>query len=242
MQATVKHLYLVLLPFRITPRMSKKHAEYNEKGFSLVELLVVLVLIVIVSTIAALSLSSNKLFAADAQALVIMDILQEARQKALTERKTLRVELNDTKKQIRLIDENDTTATSADDKIIRAVAFNPAVSVGTAPANVDPVLSVLPRAAAPVPEMSYRQTNYTLSANDSVKTLRFTKAGEVVDGGTDNLGAGAISSGTTVYVYNGARGGSSSVVRAITVSGVTASPQLFKCKLNGQGICALWSK
>ncbi|MDQ6787930.1 MAG: prepilin-type N-terminal cleavage/methylation domain-containing protein [Acidobacteriota bacterium] len=214
----------------------------SEQGFSLVELLIVIVIISILTTIAVLGTASTKLFAADNQALAITDILQEARQKALTERKTLRVELNDTKKQIRLIDENNTTSTAADDKIIRSSSFDPATSVGTKPANIDPVYSVLPQSGSPVPEMQYTQTNYLLSQNDQVKTLRFTKTGEVVDGGTDNLGTGAINTGATIYVYNGASGSKSSIVRAITLSGITAAAQLFKCQTNAQGICTSWAK
>ena len=222
--------------------MCKKHRRNSESGFSLIELLLVIILIAVVTTIAVMSLSANRLFAADNQALLIMDVLQTARQKALTERKTLRVELNDTKKQLRLIDENDTPATAADDKIIRSVPFNAAVSVGTAPQSVDPILSVLPPSGHPMPVVKFAQTNYPLSANDSVNTLRFTKTGEVVSGGTNNLGAGAVNTGATIYVYNGAAGSKSGVVRAITLSGITAAAQLFKCKTNTSGMCASWSK
>lgn len=205
------------------------------------ELLIVLILISILTTLAVMGLTSDKLFAADNQALLITDVLQEARLKSLTQRKTLRVELNETKRQIRLIDENGTND-SADDKVIRASGFDPATTVGAKPANVDPVYSILPQSSSPVPEIQYKKTNYALSQNDDVKTLRFTKTGEVVDGGTDNLGTGAIASGTTIFVYNGAKGSSSNVVRAITLSGVTAAAQLFKCKTNDAGICSSWTK
>lgn len=214
----------------------------SEQGFSLFELLIVIVLISILTAAAVLGTASTKLFAADNQALIITDILQEARQKALTERKTLRVELNDTKKLIRLIDENKTTSTASDDEIIRTKSFDPATSVGTRPGNIDPVNSVLPQSGSPVPEMQYTQTNYLLSENDNVKTLRFTPSGEVVDGGTDNLGTGAINTGATIYVYNGASGSQSNIVRAITLSGITAGAQLFKCQTDKQGICTSWAK
>lgn len=220
--------------------MKEKYTS-SQQGFSLLELLIVMIILSVLAGIVVLGTSSSKLYAADNQALAITDILQEARQKALTGRKTFRVELNDTKKQIRLIDENNTT-TAADDKIIRTSAFNPATTVGTPPANVDPVYSVLPQSGSPIPVIQYTQTNYPPSANDSVKTLRFTRTGEVVDGGTDNLGTGANNAGVAIYVYNGSVGSGSSIVRAITLSGITAATQLFKCKTDSKGICISWAK
>lgn len=221
--------------------MEKKSNLSSENGFSLVEVLIVIALLLILTTFAILSRGSTELFAADKQALAIMDVLQEARQKSLTQGQTLRVELNDTKKQIRLIDENNTAA-ATDDVIISSSNFNPLTTVGVKPANINTVGGILPPSSSPVPEIQYAQTTYAPSATDRVKTLRFLKTGEVVDAGTDNLGTGAISSGVTIYVYNGASGSRSSVVRAITLSGITASAQLFKCQTNGQGICTVWVK
>ena len=221
--------------------MEKTNALSFEKGFSLLELLIVIILIGVVTTFALLSNSAPRLFAADDQALKIIDILQEARQKALTQGQTLRVELNDTKKQIRVIDENNTTA-AADDKVLSSSDFNPLTTVGTRPSNINTVGGIVPQASSPIPEIQYTQTTYPLSATNRVKTLRFLKTGEVVDAGTDNLGTGALSSGVTIYVYNGASGSRSNVVRAITLSGITAVSQLFKCQTNSQGICTVWVK
>ena len=221
--------------------MEQKYYLSSEQGFSLIELLVAIILLAVLATFAFLGTSSNKLFAADTQAMAIMDVLQEARQKALTQGQTLRVELNDTKKLIRLIDENNTTVGS-DDSIIVTKNFDPTTTVGVKPANINPVGGIVPQSTSPIPEIQYTQTTYPLSANDKVKTLRFLKTGEVVDAGTDNLGTGAISSGVTIYVYNGPSGSKSSVVRAITLSGITAVSQLYKCQTNSQGICTTWVK
>lgn len=222
--------------------MTKECFSSSEQGFSLIELLVVIILITIVVTFAFLGNSSKRLFGADNQALAIIDILQEARQLSLTEGKTLRVEINDTKKLIRLIDENNTNSTASDDKVISSSNFDPAVTVGTKPTNVNSVTGPFPPSSTPAPEIQYSQTNYPLSATDKVKTLRFLKTGEVVDAGTDNLGAGALTSGVTIYVYNGAAGGKSDVIRAITVSGITGVAQFFKCQMNAQGVCSVWVK
>lgn len=234
-----KFYHLTFIHFKTF--MKEKYFLQSEQGFSLIELLIVVILIFALATFAFLGTSSPKLFAADTQAMAILDVLQEARQKALTQGQTLRVELNDTKKQLRLIDENN-TVTSADDNIISTSNFNPETTVGTKPANINAVGGIVPQSTSPIPEIQYVQTTYPLSANDKVKTLRFLKTGEVVDAGTDNLGTGALSSGVTIYVYNGPVGRRSSVVRAITLSGITAVSQLFKCQTNAQGICTAWVK
>lgn len=219
--------------------MRKDQLNFIEQGFSLIELLVVISILFIVAAFAILGRSSTRLFAADKQALVITDILQDARTRALTQSKTFRVELNDTKKTIRLIDEYGTTA-ATDDVVLITSNFDPATTVGTKPANISAVGGITPTAAYPIPEIKYTQTTYPLSATDKVATLRFLSTGEVVDAGTDDLGTGALSSGVTIYVYNGSSGSQSNVVRAVTVSGITAASQLFKCQTNSQGMCAKW--
>ena len=217
-----------------------KSASPSEQGFSLIELLIVMVILGVLVTFALLGTSSRKLYAADTQAMTIIDILQEARQKALTLGKTLRVEINDTDKQIRLIDEN-STASGNDDEILQSKSFDPSVTVGVKPSNVN-IFGALPKSSSPIPEIQFKQTTYPLSANDKVKTLRFLKNGEVVDGGSDDLGTGALSSGVTIYVYNGSSGSRSNVVRAITISGITAAVDFLKCQTDGEGTCILWVK
>ncbi|HEY0426389.1 MAG TPA: prepilin-type N-terminal cleavage/methylation domain-containing protein [Pyrinomonadaceae bacterium] len=220
--------------------MEIKYLLSSERGFSLIEMLVVIVVMAILVSFALLGTSSRKLYAADTQALAIIDILQEARQKALTQGKTLRVEINDTDKQIRLIDENATTAAS-DDEVLQTQNFDSSVTVGVKPANVN-VFGRLPKSNSPIPEIQFKQTTYPPSANDRVKTLRFMKNGEVVDGGTDDLGTDAMNSGVTIYVYNGASGSRSPVVRAVTVSGITAAAELLKCQTDTDGTCIVWVK
>jgi prepilin-type N-terminal cleavage/methylation domain-containing protein len=218
-----------------------KHSLSSEAGFSLIELVIVMLLLLILTVSAGLGMALTRIHGADAQAVALMDIFQEARQKALTQGKTLRVEINDTKKQIRLIDENATNA-STDDIVITTLNINRATTVGVTPANVTGATPALPKGNSPIPVIQYTQTSYPLSKNNKVKTLRFLKSGEVVDAGTDNLGTGALTSGTTIYVYNGAEGSKSSVVRAITLSGITADAQVFKCQADTQGICKGWVK
>lgn len=108
----------------------------SAEGFSLVELMIVLIIIAILSSIAVMSLSYDKLYDTDKQAIQIVDLLQEARQRSLSQRNTMRVEINSTKNSIRLIDEKKPDD-SADDVSIKAVAYrNNGVFIGTLPSNI----------------------------------------------------------------------------------------------------------
>jgi hypothetical protein len=200
-----------------------------------------MLLLLILAVSAGLGMALTKINGADAQVVALMNVFQEARQKALTQGKTLRVEINDTKKQIRLIDEKG-TKTGDDDVVLSALNIDRATTVGTKPANITSSTPAVPKGSSPIPVIQYKTTNYPLSQNDMVHTLRFLKSGEVVDAGTDNLGTGALISGTTIYVYNGSNGSKSSVVRVITLSGVTADSQIFKCRTDPQGNCTQWVK
>ncbi len=105
--------------------MKQKFLEVSkiQNGFSLVEILIVLTLIVLVGVSATYYLSGHqKLYKPDDQTLLIADILQEARQRSLTQRETLRVEIDLTENQIRLIDENSVT-TSDDDEVLKTLSL-----------------------------------------------------------------------------------------------------------------------
>ena len=98
--------------------MSKKDA-----GYSIVEMLIVLTVVSILTSGAFFYLNAHQtLYKTDNQALLIADLLQEARQRSLTQRKTMRVEIDLTKAAARLIDEN-TAATANDDKILREISL-----------------------------------------------------------------------------------------------------------------------
>ena len=69
--------------------------------------MVVMGIIVIMSTIVLFyTTAQKKLYKADEQALLLADMLQEARQRALTQRGTMRVEINLTNNTVKLYDEN----------------------------------------------------------------------------------------------------------------------------------------
>jgi prepilin-type N-terminal cleavage/methylation domain-containing protein len=209
----------------------------NQKGVSLVELIFVLVITGIITGIAVVSYSSARKYAADDQARKIVDLLDEARQKSLNQRNTMRVEINKTKSIVTLIDEN-TPAVATDDKIIRSIPFSSNATIGAAPNNV----SAGPTATSPIPVPAYTTSTYPLSSGDQKITLRFKRDGQVVDAGTDSVGAGSAVTGATIYVYSTTASGTNpDVVRAITVLGSSGDTAIYKCQVTGSS-CGAWSR
>lgn len=209
----------------------------NQTGVSLIELIFVLVIVGIISVIAVTSYTGSRKYSADDQARKIVDLFDEARQKSLNQRNTMRVEINKTDKIVTLIDEN-TAAIVTDDVIIRSIPISSLSVVGAAPNNV----STGPTATSPIPVPAYVTSTYPLSTGDQKITLRFRRNGQVVNAGTDNLGNGSIVTGATIYVYSATpTGNNPDVVRAVTVLGTSGDTAIYKCKVTGTA-CGAWSK
>jgi prepilin-type N-terminal cleavage/methylation domain-containing protein len=212
----------------------------SQKGFSLIELLLVLVVLIVLVAIASISLSSPQKYAVDDQAKRLSDMLDEARQKALNQRTTFRVEINKTKNKITLIDENPKVDDSSDDVIIRSQPLNTNVVVGAKPSNV----TTGPTTTSPIPAPAYSSSTYPLSNGDQKITLRFKRTGEVVDAGTDTAGSGSgsIVSGATIYVNSITPSATNpEQIRAVTVLGTSGDTAIYKCKFV-LGVCGNWSK
>lgn len=210
----------------------------NQKGFSLVELLVVIGIVIILSTITLITMASVKKYAADDQAKRLIDVFDEARQRSLNQRKTLRVEINQTKKSVILIDEA-SGSTAADDFVIKSVPFYSLVNIGGTPGGI----SSAPTASTPIPVAAYSNSTYPLSAGEQKITFRFKPGGKVVDVGTDNIGTGSLVTGGTVYVYSTKNnaGGNPEIIRAVTLIGVSADSSIYKCTYSAN-VCGNWTR
>jgi type II secretory pathway pseudopilin PulG len=198
----------------------------------------VLLIIGILATLSIISLNSSKLYGADSQAQRLADVFSEARQRALTQRRTFRVQLNRTKWEIRLIDEGLGNPTgAADDKIIRRDSVSPEIAVGGAP----PGLTNSPPSSSPVPIQNYVASTYPMSAGDETITLRFKRNGDVVDEGTDPAGTNSVVMGATILVYPVT--GNSGNIRAVTVAGPGGDNLTYKCmSIEGGGQCGNWER
>lgn len=215
----------------------------SDKGFSIIELVVVLLIIGVLSAFAVWALKTSKLYNAETQALALIDVMQEARQRSLSQRRTMRVEINSTKKLIRLINEN-TPGNASDDTIIKSVPFmdNNTLLIGRTPTN----MSGSPTELSPVPASSFSTSLHPLSANDKVITLRFLRNGTVVNAGNDAIGTGAVPTGATIYVWarrdtdTNPNTTAANIFRAVTVLGSSGATRLWKCAtVNNQ--CTNWT-
>jgi len=198
------------------------------RGFSMIELLIVLTVVTVLLGISMIYLSSSqRLYRPDEQALKIIDIFQEARQRSLTQRETIRVEIDLTDNQIRLIDENQPTSAN-DDVEIRKLTLSPQTEV-----KIDsrpPDITTSPAEIMPVPAAQFRPSIYPPSATHNVCTFRFLRNGTVVNEGTDAVGSNATTTGLTLFIWSPKPNSpnESEIARAITVIGASGSVRFWE--------------
>jgi prepilin-type N-terminal cleavage/methylation domain-containing protein len=210
----------------------------SQKGFSLIELLVVIVIMAILITVSVMSFASTRKYNADDQALEIVDLLSQARQSALNQRRVFRVEINKTKRQVTLINENDFSKAD-DDKIVKFITLRKGVFVNQVPGNV----AAAPTASTPIPILDFVSSNYPLSSGEEKITLRFARNGRVLDTGSDNIGTGSLMRGATIYVYtNKEETNTPEIIRAVTVTQTSGSTSILKCSFDSTKKCGNWKR
>lgn len=197
-----------------------KNRRRNERGFSVVELLVVCAVIAVMSAIVLFYTSAHKkAYQPDEQALQIADILQEARQRSLTQRRTMRVEINLTTNVARLYDENTNAASASDDVLLRSLALFATTNVrmDTRPSEI----TYNPAESMPVPNAVFKSSVYSPSVGQNVCTIRFLANGTAVDAGTDAIGTGSVPTGVTLHIWspNKTNTAQSDIARSLTVLG-----------------------
>ena len=201
----------------------------SEAGFSVIEILVVVGIIGILSSIAIFYATNHKkAYQPDDQALMLADMLQEARQRALTQRRTMRVEINLATNTAKLYDENANATTASDDVVIKAMnLFAPTnVKVDSRPGQI----AYNPAEQLPVPNAVFKPSVYTPSISQRVCTIRFLANGSAVDAGTNPTGAGAVPTGVTLHVWapKQADATQSDIARSITILGATGVIRLWE--------------
>ncbi len=208
----------------------------RQKGFSLIELILALIIVSIIAGFAIISVASARKYVADTQAFEIVDILDQARQSALNQRRTFRVEINKTKNQITLINEDKFDDVS-DDKIVKSLPLRNNVVINQVPGNI----TEAPTASSSIPVLNYAASSYPLSKNEEKITLRFARNGRVLDTGTDHVGTGSTVRGATIYVYtNKEKTNTPEIIRAVTVTHTSGNTSILKCSFDTTGKCGNW--
>ena len=199
-----------------------------ESGFSLIELMIVLVISSIMLAITGYYfVNHQKLYKPDDQSLKIVDILQEARQRSLTQRTTVRVEIDLTNNTVRLIDEKKVD-TETDDREIRKMTLLPQTEVKLLQRPDD--ISYNPPETLPAPSAVFTNSVYPSSSSHNVCTIRFQSNGTVVNAGTNATGTGATVTGLTLHIWSPKKSNANEaeIARAITIIGSTGSIRMWE--------------
>ena len=194
----------------------------------MLELLMVLLVISVLTAFALIyAYPHQKLYKPDDQSLQVTDVLQEARQRSLTQRETLRVEVSKTRGIVRLIDEN-SPITADDDVLLKQVALFPEAEVRISSIPTDVTYNP-PEPLAP-PNASFPNSVYTGSVGEEVCTLRFMSNGTVTDAGNNSVGTGAVPTGVVLHIWSPKTANQTEfeILRAITVIGTTGVIRLWE--------------
>ena len=179
----------------------------REAGFSLVELLTVVTVISIMTSVTIFSFLGNKrAYQTEDQTLRIMDFMRDAKERALSHRQVMRLEVDLTDKAVRIIDEGTPenasgTDSHGNDKLVRQENLDSSagpVRIDVQPSNIS-VLPNINTAATPVlsyPAAIYASSSHPLSAGHNVWAVRFQSNGSV----TDSAG-GAVPTSATFFVW-----------------------------------------
>ena len=204
-----------------------------ESGFSVIELLVVCAVVAVMSGMVIFYATNHKkAYQPDEQAAQIADILQEARQRSLTQRRTMRVEINLTTNMVKLYDENQDATVATDDILVRNFALfaSAYVRVDTRPSNI----AANPAETQPVPTAVFKSSVYSPSVAQNVCTIRFLSNGTAVDAGNNAVGTGAVPTGVTLHIWspnknNPAQG---DIARSLTVIGASGVIRMWEWDTN----------
>ncbi len=227
-------------------RSDKKKIERkiaDQRGFSMVELIIVVLVISILAVSSLIVFGSRSLFYADHQAYLVLDAFKEARQRALTQHETIRVEVSEDQREVRIINEN-MAGDATDDIVEKIIPLSEKIHLtfNKPPENMDNP----PPETTPVPEATFRSSLHPSSLSEKVATLRFLRNGNVVDEGTNEVGDNSVVTGATFYFWkpiiaaDGSITTNGEVIRAITVLGSSGNSNYWKCGVKNNQ-CSEWT-
>lgn len=202
----------------------------NHRGFSVIELLVVVAIIFVLTAISLPYLSSHKsLYKSEDQSLRIMDLMSEAGQLAMTRRRTFRFEIDLTDNAAKIIDERG----SDPDELVKSIPLEPAfeVRMDAKPTGVaDPDPPGYNNAEFVVDNIGHERNGTTVTGH-TVWAARFRSDGSVVN-------AANIPTSANIYLWPPVTSGSDTArnlteIRAITIFGGSGAVRYWKYSGSG---------
>lgn len=189
---------------------NRRSVDRGEDGYSLLQLLVVLSIAIILTAAAVFSLApQRRAYRTDDAAGQVTNFLRDAYQRALSQRQTMRVQVDRSTMLIKIIDEN--TLPGGDEKEVRREKLNPEVSVS------QPTVG---GSALNPPATPYNYPVAVYSSN--LWEVRFRSDGSVVDT------AGNSVSATLFFSLVNPKTTDTNLIRAITLFGPSGSIRLWR--------------
>ena len=212
------------------PKGAGCNLDKRDAGFSIIELLIVLSVVSIMTSVTIFSfLGNKKAYQTDDRALRIMDFMRDAKERALSHRQVMRLEIDTTINAIQIIDEKTVEISSgkdthSNDRIVRQESLdNPTgpLRVDVQPSNIA-VLPNINTTSTPVlsyPMAVYAVSSHPLSAGHNVWAVRFQSNGSIT--GPADASAAPISATVLVWQPDGVTNYAAPLqsVRAITLFG-----------------------
>src|SRR5262245_51487735 len=188
-----------------------EHYAFSEtSGYSAIELLIVAAMVIVLASIAVFTLVPHKrAYRADDAAAQVTNFLRDAHQRAISQRQTMRVQIDRVNQLIRLIDENRLPV--GDELEVRRSRLIEEVTLDRP--MVGASLVVPPPAPYSYPTAAYANNRWE---------ARFRSDGSVVDGAGNPLSA------TLFFSPANLRASDVTLIRAVTLFGPSGSIRLWR--------------
>src|ERR1041384_685969 len=182
----------------------------GEDGYSMVELLVIVSVIIVLTAAAVFSLApQRRAYSTDDAAAQVTNFLRDAYQRAISQRQTMKVQIDRSTMLMKIFDEN--TLPTGDEIEVRRAQLNPEISVSQ-PAVGGSSL------AAPASPYDYPVAVYS----SNLWVARFRSDGSVVDVNGNTLSATIFFSPVSMKTNE------TNLIRAVTLYGPSGSMRFWR--------------
>lgn len=189
---------------------NRRSAHRESEGYSVIELLVVVVIIITLTAAAVFSLVPHRrAYGTEDAAGQVTNFLRDAYQRAISQRQTMKVQIDRTNMLIKIIDENKLPA--GDEIEVRRAKLNNEISVNQPTVGG----SLLNAPAAPY--------NYPVAVySNNLWEARFRSDGSVVDTAGNTLSA------TVFFSFVSMKTSDTNLIRAVTLFGPSGSVRFWR--------------